>query len=377
MQGLDIDKVRDAQIKLGGLARADLPYTFYHDETNNIKKLHIEGGALNIAQPKVFVLGGIVHSGAPRPIDIAQLRADLRIQGSAREIKLKHIAKGNFLEVLASEKLTKFLQWLSVGDLLLHYLELDPLFWSVVDIVDSILHARPELGQAAFYHLQIKSDLVQALRTDLPATVRLFGLYGYPNVQPGQREAFIKDLLTLLEQNEQVLDEFNYNMLKGVIQAGRRVDELAFIEDNVSHVLIDEFSSFYRGRVILFKPSTHVFDNEETIRESLATVPLITGGSPFVNYRFADSEHEAGIQVSDIVVGVLGKMHSYFTETGAEGVTIDRDALSGSALTNALLLRDLISASHNENIALQQHLASHYDRDKADRFLRFEDGEYA
>jgi hypothetical protein len=70
-------------------------------------------------------------------------------------------------------------------------------------------------------------------------------------------------------------------------------------------------------------------------------------------------------------------MHSYFCETAAQEVFAARSALTGVRLDNAFLLRDLIAASHAENIAFQHHVASLYDRDKADRFLRFTDGAYA
>lgn len=375
MQPIDIDKIRAMDVAINGLTRADLPYTFYHDETNNIKKLHIDGGSLNIADVKVFVLGGIVHAGPPRTVDLTALRQDLRIQASAREIKLKHVARGAFLEILTSDKLSKFLRWLTQNDLFVHYAELDPLFWSFVDIIDSILHAQPQLaGQDPMI---LKSDLTELLRADLPATVQLFGKYGYPSLTEHARRPFMESLLDIIERNEELIDHFNYTMLKGVLQAGRTSPSLEFIEGNVRHVLIDEFAGFYRHRLILFKYSTHIFDEEYTVRAALEAVPLASGGVPFKNHSFANSEQEPGIQVSDLVAGVLGKMHTYFIETPADEVFEAREALSGVSLDNALLLRDLISASHAENVAFQHHIASGYDRLKTDMFLRFEDGLYA
>src|SRR5713226_8064085 len=110
---MDIDELRDAGIQLHGLTKADGVYTFYHDETNNIRRLHINAGRLNVAELKVFVLGGIVHEGEPRATEIQSLREAMRTQKSAAEIKLEHVAKGNFLDVLASRKLTTFLRWVA------------------------------------------------------------------------------------------------------------------------------------------------------------------------------------------------------------------------------------------------------------------------
>jgi len=374
MQPIDIDEIRVMDIAMNGLTRVARTYTFYHDETNNIKKLHINGGSLNIAEIKVFVLGGIVHAGTPRPIDLAALRQDLRIQASAREIKLKHVARGGFLEILQSEGLSKVLQWLMQNDLFVHYAELDPLFWSFVDIIDSILHAQPELvGQDPMI---LKSDLTELLRADLPSTVQLFDKFGYPSLADVDRRPFIEGLLDIIERNQELVDHFNYMMLKGVLQAGRTATSLDFIEGNVRHLLMEEFGSFYRHRLMLFKYSAHIFDEEYTVRDTLEAIPLVSDGAPFKNHTFANSEQEPGIQVSDVVAGVLGKMHTYFTETSADEVFEMRDGLSGISLRNALLLRDVISASHAENIAFQQHIASTYDHLKTDMFLRFTDGRY-
>ncbi|MFZ5616239.1 MAG: DUF3800 domain-containing protein [Pseudomonadota bacterium] len=376
-QPINVDEMRRAEIELHELEGADRRYTFYHDETNNIRKLHVGALGLNVAELKVFVLGGVVHEGAPCSIDLEPLRDTLNIQLSAREIKLKHVAKGKFLDALQSTKLTAFLRWLAESDLLIQYQELDPLFWSIVDIVDSVLAGRRNLAHLIPFHLLLKSDLVSLLRADLPAAIRLFHAYGYPSLAAEERTAFLNDLLDLIERNAELIDHFNYMMLRGVIQAGRGLDSLAFIEDNVRHLLIEEFSGSFRHRIILFKNSSHIFDEEESIRERLVATPLASGGAPFINYRFSDSEHEPGIQVADIVVGLLGKMHSYLVDAAAGEVSAARQSLSGPSLENALLLRDLISKSDKTNKAFQQHIASLYDRDKTDRFLRFKDGAYA
>lgn len=377
MRPIDVDEMRAIDIKLNGLTRADAVYTFYHDETNNIHKLKVSADGFNVAELPVFTLGGVAHDGPPRAIDLSAIRKTLRIQASAQEIKLKHIAQGDFLELIASPKLLSFLQWVAAEYFYLQYAEIDPLFWGSVDIIDSILTERRDLAQAQFYHLNIKSDLVAILRADPQAAARLFHDHGYPSLEAHERAPFIEALLALIETHEHVLDHFNYYMLKGVLQAGRRVAELPFIEGNLRHVLIEEFATFYRTRVMLFKNATHVFDDEASVRASMEAVALVSAGAAFVNYRFADSKLEPGIQVADIVVGLLAKMHSFFCAAAADDVLDLRSALGGVSLQNALQLRDLIARSYDENVAFQHHAASLYDRDKADRLLRFEDGAYA
>jgi hypothetical protein len=359
-----------------GLTKADQSYTFYHDETNNIRKLHIGAQGLNVAELQVFVLGGVVHDGPPRALDIHPLRAAMRIQKTAPEIKLGHVAKGDFLELLRSTKLTTFLRWITDNGLMIHYHDLDPLYWSVVDIMDSIL---PELREPALmqYQALLKSDLAAVLRINLPATIGLFYHYGYPGLIPENRKPFLNELIALLEHYSAVLPAPNAMVLKNVLKAGRGLDGLDFIEGYPPNMLIDDFSTFYQGRIAVFKYATHVLDMEELIQEHFLQTPLTSGGKPVTHYRFADSKAEPGIQLADIVVGVLGKMHSYFTETSPHEIAADRANLAGTSLQNAELLRDLIAASHDANVAFLNHVSSMHDLDKLDLFLRFQDGAYA
>ena len=374
---IDVDEIRDLQIRMSGLTGADAVYTFYHDETNNIHKLHINERGLNVPELKIFVLGGVVHEGAPRPLDIASLRQAMRIQPSANEIKLKHVGKGGFLDILNSRKLTTFFQWIADNDLMLHYFQLDPLYWSVVDVIDSIL---PELSNPVLiqHHALLKSDLAKIVRYELPFVVDMFRRYDYPDLAPRNRESFLRDMIDLVDRNTDLLHEkINGMMLKGVLQAGRDLDELVFIEGYSAQKLIEEFSGYYRNRIAVFKNAEHIMDDESEIQKAFEAMPLSCNGKRFSNFRFADSKSEAGIQLSDIAVGVLGKMHTYLSQTSTQNVDEDRVALSDTALKNAEFLRDLIHASSAANQAFLHHVASLHDIDKLDRFLRFADGRYA
>lgn len=374
---IDVDKIRDPQIQMFRLSGADSVYTFYHDETNNIRKLYIDGQGLNVAELKTFILGGVVHKGPKRPLDISPLRQAMCIQPSANEIKFKHIAKGEFLDTLKSSKLTTFLQWIAENDLMLHYHELDPLYWSVVDIIDSIL---PKLENPMLiqHHALLKSDLAEIVRHELSFVVDLFRQYNYPDLAQENRQPFLLKMVDLVDRNAYILrDAMNVNVLKCVLQAGCDLDELTFIEGYCAGKLIEEFSSFYRNRVAVFKNAEHIMDMETKIRDAFEDAPLTCNGAPFINYRFADSKSEAGIQLSDVVVGALGKMHTYLSQTSADQVDRDRSALTGIALKNAELLCDLISVSNSTSQAFLHHVASLHDIDKLDRFLRFADGQYA
>lgn len=366
---IDIDEIREAHKKFHGLSKADAVYTFYHDETNNIIKLRLNEQGLNIAEPNVFVLGGIVHDGLPCSLDIQPLRKSLQIQQSAHEIKLKHIAKGDFLDLLKSDKLTTFLQWVSDSGMFIHYHALDPIYWSLIDIMDSILH---ELDEPLLMELHntLKADLVTLLRTNLSATTSLLFRYNYPNLAPESRKLFLNELLEMLEHSDGVLPEFNMMMLKGMLQAGRNLPSLDFIEGLTPHILIENFSAFYLTRIAVFKYSSHILDMENSIQGEIKEMNPASNGVPVTHYRFADSKSENGIQIADIVVGLIGKMYSYFTYTSRDKIAQTRSLLEGVSLKNVELLRDLIDASHEKNITFLNHVLSASDIHKMNLFLR-------
>lgn len=358
-----------------GLSKADEVYTFYHDETNNIKKLRLSAKGLNVAEPATFVLGGVVHEGAPRPLDVQSLRDAMQTQESTDEIKLKYVAKGDFIELLKSERLTIFLNWLADNGLLLHYHALDPLYWSLVDIVDSILY-RLEQPRLRAFHAQLKADLTTLLRAHLSATANMFFRYNYPDLAPESRKPFLDEILSTLETSDHILPAFNAMMLKGVLQAGRNLPSLDFIEGFSPHLLIESFGAFYLARIAVFKNSSHILDMEDSIREEIAAMKPTSNGFPVTHYRFADSKSEPGIQVSDVVVGLIGKMHTYFARTPRDKIAHERASLSGISLRNAELLRDLIDASHEANIAFLNHVSSMGDIDKMNMFLRTRESVY-
>jgi hypothetical protein len=373
---IDIDDWRDKQIRLHGLIGTDAKATFYYDETNNIRTLYIGDQGLNVAELKVFVLGGVVHRGEPRLLDLLPLRTAMQIQKTAPEIKLEHVAKGSFLDLLRSQRLATFLRWLMDSGLIIHYYDLDPFYWSVVDIVDSLLPGidNPML---MLHHVWLKSDLSEVLRVDAAATVSLFHRHGYPGLTPEAREPFLRELIQLFDAHSRVIPVPNAGLLRELLRAGLELDELTFIEGDTPHRLIEDFSMFYLTRIAVFNRATHILDMEELIRDRLGTLRITRGGQPATHFRFVDSKAEPGIQLSDVVVGLLGKMHTYLTMTPRDKVAKDRDALAGISIENAELLRDCISRSHDQNIVFLNHVASQYDLQKIDVFLRFLDGPFA
>jgi hypothetical protein len=259
---IDLNQWRDNQIQLGGLSGIEKPSTFYYDETNNVRKLTLNARGFNVGEVNVFVLGGISHLGNPRALDLIGLRKAMRIQQNAKELKFHHVAKGTFPEILRSASLRTFLTWLNDCDLLIHYHEVDPVYWSIVDIIDSILHG---IGDPSLYraHEILKSDLTEILRAEMLATTDLFHRCNYPEVSPTVRVGFLTGLLDIVSRNTRKLDELNVSLLQRILLRGLALDSLAFLEGNEPNLLIDSFAIFYAARIAMFSRSTHILDLEK------------------------------------------------------------------------------------------------------------------
>jgi len=356
-EGIDVNALRGPVIQMNGLFNADAVYTIFYDETNNIRRLQVRPDGLNVGHPDCFVVGGIAYRGQGRVINLDGLRSILNIQKSANEIKLKHIAKGDFPSLLNSKKLESFLQWLHDEGLFVHFTALDPLYWSIVDVIDSILgeHGERELFSI---HLKLKNDLYTLLRHNLSVTIDLFRRYTYPDVGRERRQDFIAELLVLLEQQAALLPHFNFMMLKGVLQIAGRLEALPFLEDETPNVLIDGFGSFFVQRICLFKNSEHIFDVEEVVRTSIAAMRFVDGTRTLTNYRFSDSKDEPGVQVSDVITGLLGKMFTFLNDTTASELTNMRTQLTDQQRKNLSLLETLLDHSLEENPAFAHYTLS-------------------
>lgn len=361
---IDVNPLRDAILAAHHLPNVDRVYTFYYDETNNVRKLHLTPDGMNIRKPDCFVLGGVVHSGLPKAIDIAGLRSILRIQLSAKEIKLKHLGAGDFLELLAAEKVELFLDWLTTQGFLVHYHVTDILYWSVVDIIDSILTEMGE-SQLMSLHLPIKDSLYAVLRDDVDGTAEFLGRYCYPNVGRERRSAFVAELLDLVEYREHLLEHFQFYMLKGLLQAARKLDSLPYLEDKTPNVLIDGFGTFFSNRLFLFKNACHILDDEKQIEAYLEALDLCDGTAPLRHFRFANSQSEAGVQISDSVAGLLGKLFTYLNRNPLDDLREDMAALSSRQRRSLKLLSRLLDRATDECPAFAQYVISTEDQRRA------------
>ncbi len=363
----DWSAMRAMMIQAYGIRRADDKFTFYYDETNNIRKFLLTDDGTNVAEHKNFVLGGIaLQEGQVLP-EIASLRDALGMQDSAPEIKLKHIASGDFEAVLASRKMARFLAWLSERQLVIHYSSINVVYWSIVDIVDSILASK---RFDAFSHArrEMKNELYRIACMDKHAFLALMKHHGYPAIQRGKVTEFIADVAAFLDLHNPKATNLPTHMLKELVRKAQILAELAFLVDEDADVLIDSFSSFFTMPILLFKNATHVFDREVQVEKSL-NADGFKQRARGIDYRFSDSRAEPGIQLADVTVGLIGKYQDFVEEHRLPELLARKKAWSVAQTETFDLLRSLIDYSDDVSNAFVHRITAMDSEWKNDTFM--------
>ena len=279
---------------------------FYYDESNNIRKLWLAEDDFDAPVDRDFVLGGVLHFGQSCNANVDELKSELRLQKSAKELKFKHICKcKDFIECLAEHKVRLFLQWLDQSELYVHCSNINNLFWAIVDIVDSI-------DEPAYIPLnrQMKNELYRIARSYYYDFYQLLVTCNYPNIAPENIALFYQSIIDFIERTESELP-FETEFLRQGLKSARRQNKLTFLEGNIEKSVIDSYFWFYLRPVGVFSSAQHIFDNEYQIEEQFNKYDLFHGSKKVDNCCFVNSKDNQFVQISDCIVGLLGKYYTY------------------------------------------------------------------
>ncbi len=353
----------------------DLKYKFYYDETNNIRKFYLKESGFNYSIDSSFVLGGIVLCDV-KP-DLKELYNLLNLQKSIKEMKFKHIAKGNFIECLKSDKLTIFFRYLLKKEIFVHYSILNLLYFSIVDIVDSAIansSTAIELGQD--FSFILKNDLYKLCMREIDAFIGLFNKYQYPDIKKKNVLQFTMELISMLEKYAD-LSEFHFGLtsLKQILKESVREESLPFIMDEDEYVLLKDFSTFYLRPLYTFKFSKHIFDNEDAVRKILEKYELVDNSLAIQNYQFEDSKQNLHIQVSDVFVGFVGQLTKFINTHTKEDILRIVATLDEIQKQNLKQYFLLIDKSEQENNAFFHNITSIDDMEKMNILYEISQGE--
>ncbi|WP_284893600.1 DUF3800 domain-containing protein [Cobetia sp. D5] len=371
MQLVDINEIRDLVIAHEKFDHVDDNFTFYYDESNNIRKLHLTTRGLNVNKAGNFVLAGIVHKGSYHSANFDTLIINLKLQKSTNEVKLKHIGRGSFVDILKSKTLSILLQWLIDNELYIHCFTLNVLYWSITDIVDSIIENLTE-QERCFYitiNQQIKNDLYKVILSNEELFLEKLREFDYPDIKPNKIKDFSIFLVAFVQNNSESLDRWRRNNINMFVEKALNSDELLFVMDEEKHILISDFFTFYLRNVFLFKNSNHIFDVEKEIESIFNQTELLDRGETIKNYSFVDSKESVEVQISDILAGLFAKYSAFLTDTKHEHLDVIRSNLDSQQRTNMQLLKILIDKSDEVSRGFFHRVVSEDEVQKNIRFM--------
>lgn len=372
MTKFDTTELREINIQMNGLKDLDKKYTFYYDETNNIRKFYLRENSFNSASELNFVVGGVLHEGNICNSDIEKLLEGLSLQKSVNELKLKHIAQGDFLDCLKSTKLNYFLKWLLDSDLFVHYTSLNILYFSIVDIVDSAIISFEKYQELDRWYIDLmKNSLYQVAKMEEETLIKLFFKYQYPNIKREKVIDFIDELIEIISPYEDI-EELHLGIasLRQLLKQSKKTSELTFIMDEEDLILLKDFKLFYMTPIYMFNKSEHIFDREDEIEEEINKHEIIYNGEIINSYSFVDSKDNKLIQISDVFIGLFGKFTRYVNISTMDELNETISTMNSIQLKNLKLIHQIIDKSDSKNKAFL-HAIESYDGQKKYGYISY------
>ena len=315
----DIRKAMKMSVRAQDISSSviDMYLMLYYDETNNIKKfkLNEEKHKFNVPADTIFVLGGIEGEGT---VNIEDLKSLFNLQDSVQEVKSHHIYNGVFADCLKSERLERFLDLLIENDWHIHFNSLNVLYWSIVDILDSIdgfVSQRP----ANIY--MFKALFYRVMKSNLSSFFDLVLKYRYPNIDSQDITAFMKDLIFMCKSYNYSSGDAESGLIEW-LEMGSRQKELVFVQDEEELVMLTELSLLYRSEISTWINSRLIMDNEIDIIYDFKKNPVSVDGKILNNYIFVDSKTDTMVQLSDVAVGIVSKYLYFIDQHGTESEKI-------------------------------------------------------
>lgn len=344
-------------------------YVFYYDESNNCRKFWVDDSKqqFNTDYTADFVLAGLVKKEEDIvDVSLETFRKPLKLQGNVEEIKFKKLyAKGDFLQCVKEKRLFETLSWIDKSPFYIHYTNVNNLFYTLVEIFDSIVKP-DEISEFGYDYFKMKSVFYHMFKGKADELQILMFKYKYPNIQREDVEAFCNELLFLLGSRREMKEEEKF--LAGMLARASKSDELVFLHDNDDYIMQENYAEFYADPIRKYQKSTHIFDEETTVQD-IVKRQIAQGENMADNFKFVKSETDIFVQLSDVVAGILGKLFKYINSTSVSQRRKDIEGLSKLQVDNVLLIDKLRMEANRENPGFLHSVAPLDEVGILDRFF--------
>lgn len=234
------------------------------------------------------------------------LRTIACVNESVKEVKCRTLcANADFWECIKTKKIGLFLKWIYESDWLVHYSSINYLYFTIVDIIDSI-----DLGIENKDHIDcLKNELYRLFKENYNSMLNILSSFNFPNIEEADIPRFFDGLIAIALKSS-TPNTCTYQLINELI-AAKGQNHLIFLERNPEKTIIKNFVSFYIYRISIFSASMHVLDEELNVQNQLKQVARFEKAISQINYEFRKSESDLYIQVADCWVGLMGKFSRY------------------------------------------------------------------
>lgn len=361
---IDVTKLKEMIEGVEG-ARNSSKYIFYYDETNNYQRVRISENGLtnNDAFTKNYILGGfccLKDNKEMIDISINELFNKKLIKYLRGEIKGYNLFKDckSFIECLNKMQVTEILNWV-YNNGFIHYTTMNCFYYSITDIVDSFFTEEPEILIPKVYIDIIKSQLYHLINGFFKEEfIELANQINYPNVEEKNIKILCDWLISIIDRVNG-RENFEFELFRQIIKSKRNSEELIFLKNNNDKIIFENFYSLRQQKCIIFDDSYHIFDKELRDEKFMSLNPMTKDGKTiFVNYTFEDSKKYRLIQISDVVVSLIGKFFDYIDNNSIEVIKKEIKTINKTQKYNLKQLINLINKSYNEEKFLIEALNS-------------------
>lgn len=351
MVRINVEDQKDTVWKLNGIKPFNEEMTFYYDESGNCRKFYLTDNGFNDSEAIKgdFVLAGIAHNGKSYEIDLVSLHEALEYKEGQKELKFKHLYhnSADFVSFMGSKRATEFLEWLDKSGLYIHYSALNNLFYSLVDIVDSLWETHP---MCIMYFWDIKNALYDFTIEHQDEVIDILIRHTYPDVKDTVSFCYeLCDLISKYNDDSIYNPGFFLELFRQMLKAAGKMGKLPFIQDNEPNMLIKEYYLFYLERCEIFSKSLHIFDEEKAVEKNLSNIQLYEHGKILNHYKFVKSHENIFVQISDMIAGLLRRLFIFLDEKSIGEIKSLAEKLNENQINNFNILWRLISRSDEKS----------------------------
>ncbi|MGP1412205.1 MAG: hypothetical protein ACTTKD_10280 [Peptoanaerobacter stomatis] len=202
--------------------------------------------------------------------------------------------------------------------------------------------------------------------------INLFIKYSYPNIKQEDIQSFIKELVSSFYKYISDPEmHFDLQMLKGLLELAIENNRLLFLSAEEDYVLLKDFLQEYLRPIGLFSNSVHIFDEESFIMGKMKDIRILKGSRELRNFSFVDSTKERWIQMSDVFVGLIGRLKMYLNKNSFSEIEESLSSLNNRQKNNLRLLSKLLNKSENKNIIFFHNIDSLSEMEKMGLIMNF------